>query len=434
MSETKLHKTLRPLPSLCAALTVSAAALISAPAAHAGGPVVIDIANVVRDQFPFYRTYEASPVNDPRFIEIGMAVDSVDCSKAIAGNAQVERMSLTSSPGEFIFTLIDHGQNELGRDEPITTAGGTITYTKAVTSAVTNGVSVSASVSLKNSPGNVGADFSFTTTYNYSRTDSTMWSEAAAYQYPPGNITLSPGGRYIADGYLRLTNSSGTVRLSADISGTCTVKYHQITRIGNGATITRTVSLYDLIGPKNDRGNPKPPQINDMVKGGTKLLPKLPDGLALDASRKVVSFTGSGTFSGTSGVSKSTQIWQLPPDRLGLVKGYGGKCVTPRGQNSSTQLGPCGSDSWRFYSDGTVRTSGGDKCLGTVTASWNGAEVRAVPCNGTVAQQWRMKADGSLYSPAADRCLDDYAFGTNDGAPIVLWECNGFPNQKWMFV
>jgi GH43 family beta-xylosidase len=67
-----------------------------------------------------------------------------------------------------------------------------------------------------------------------------------------------------------------------------------------------------------------------------------------------------------------------------------------------------------------------------------GAEVRQWTCNGQAVQDWYLgdlgngyHAIGNIYS---NLCLDDYEFGTEPGAEVRQWTCNGQNVQQWQVV
>ncbi|MCD0443350.1 family 43 glycosylhydrolase [Glycomyces sp. A-F 0318] len=67
-----------------------------------------------------------------------------------------------------------------------------------------------------------------------------------------------------------------------------------------------------------------------------------------------------------------------------------------------------------------------------------GAEVRQWTCNGEAVQDWYLHdlgngyhAIGNVYS---NLCLDDYEFGTEPGAEVRQWTCNGLDVQQWEVV
>ncbi|WP_198587213.1 RICIN domain-containing protein, partial [Glycomyces xiaoerkulensis] len=56
-------------------------------------------------------------------------------------------------------------------------------------------------------------------------------------------------------------------------------------------------------------------------------------------------------------------------------------------------------------------------------------------CNGNEVQQWEIVDAGGGYSNIVNRysglCLDDFEWGTEDGAEVRQWTCNGSEVQDW---
>uniref|UniRef100_UPI002F90B66F RICIN domain-containing protein n=1 Tax=Streptomyces melanogenes TaxID=67326 RepID=UPI002F90B66F len=90
--------------------------------------------------------------------------------------------------------------------------------------------------------------------------------------------------------------------------------------------------------------------------------------------------------------------------------------------------------------------NGYGQCLGTWEgATGNGTSVVGWDCNGNPDQQWyidTVSSDprySSIRSHAAwanddgNKCLAQYN-GSGDGAPVVIWDCNGNSDQHWMRV
>ncbi|MEV8378969.1 ricin-type beta-trefoil lectin domain protein [Kribbella sp. NPDC056861] len=80
------------------------------------------------------------------------------------------------------------------------------------------------------------------------------------------------------------------------------------------------------------------------------------------------------------------------------------------------------NQTWRFYSDGTIRSLG--KCMDLAQAlTLDGTTIGLFTCNGTWAQQWRLGANGgNLYNPTAKKCA--YPLLTSNGGRIVLRPCS----------
>jgi Ricin-type beta-trefoil lectin domain len=74
----------------------------------------------------------------------------------------------------------------------------------------------------------------------------------------------------------------------------------------------------------------------------------------------------------------------------------------------------------------------GNKCLdasgqGTV----NGTKVIIWDCNGQPNQQWTLNADRTVTGVQSGLCLDAEGAGTANGTRLILWACHGGPNQQW---
>jgi hypothetical protein len=82
-------------------------------------------------------------------------------------------------------------------------------------------------------------------------------------------------------------------------------------------------------------------------------------------------------------------------------------------------------------SDGTIRAMG--KCMNIGGgATYDGAGIGWVTCNGTGAQQFRLNDAHDLTNPqSGNKCVDVKDSGTGNGTRLQLWSCNGSDNQKW---
>jgi O-glycosyl hydrolase len=127
-----------------------------------------------------------------------------------------------------------------------------------------------------------------------------------------------------------------------------------------------------------------------------------------------------------------------PPGNFGgFLKGQeSGLCadVTGNSQANGTavQLWDCtggANPSWTATPAKQLTVFGG-KCL-EAAGTADGAAARINDCAGTAAQQWTVNADGTVVNVASGRCLDAIAHGTVNGTALVIWGCNGGPNQKW---
>ncbi|WP_369185785.1 RICIN domain-containing protein [Streptomyces sp. Y1] len=98
----------------------------------------------------------------------------------------------------------------------------------------------------------------------------------------------------------------------------------------------------------------------------------------------------------------------------------GGATAAPTDSNGSFQIG----------------TFAG-KCLDVWGAGTNdGAGIDQWTCNGQANQRFTIVPgnDGYEIHTFAGKCLDVWGAGTNDGAGIIQWTCTGSPNQEFTFV
>ncbi|MFC1414032.1 ricin-type beta-trefoil lectin domain protein [Streptacidiphilus sp. N1-12] len=83
------------------------------------------------------------------------------------------------------------------------------------------------------------------------------------------------------------------------------------------------------------------------------------------------------------------------------------------------------------YTSGSALQIAG-KCLdanGRGTA--NGTKVILYTCNGQPNQQWKLNIDGTITGVQSGLCLDVTGAATANGSPAQLWACSGQNNQKW---
>ncbi len=85
---------------------------------------------------------------------------------------------------------------------------------------------------------------------------------------------------------------------------------------------------------------------------------------------------------------------------------------------------------WEFWSDGTVRpTFNTNKCLdlpGWETA--DGTPIQIYDCHGGTNQQWTLSSGGILQGYGG-KCVDDPGFSTSNGTDLQYYDCNGGFNQ-----
>ncbi len=86
-----------------------------------------------------------------------------------------------------------------------------------------------------------------------------------------------------------------------------------------------------------------------------------------------------------------------------------------------------------FYTDGTLRAYG--KCLaGAENSGENRTRIllwTCLPGTDGNSQQWAMNGDGSIVNGPSGRCLDIPGGRAENGVELMMWDCNGGPNQRW---
>ncbi|WP_157855150.1 RICIN domain-containing protein [Kitasatospora purpeofusca] len=114
------------------------------------------------------------------------------------------------------------------------------------------------------------------------------------------------------------------------------------------------------------------------------------------------------------------------------------KCIDSYGAYDGAQIAV--HDCWNgpsqyltLYTDGTLRVYG--KCVaGAENGGGNGTRLilwTCLPGADGNSQQWAMNGDGALVNGPSGRCLDLPGGRTDNGTGLVMWDCNGGPNQKW---
>jgi hypothetical protein len=88
-----------------------------------------------------------------------------------------------------------------------------------------------------------------------------------------------------------------------------------------------------------------------------------------------------------------------------------------------------------------LTNKGTGKCVGVGGARTNdGAPIVEWDCNGSPDQLWKWEAKGKtvngwpvfqIRNKNSGRCLDVTAFGTRDGTPLQQWSCTGGSNREW---
>jgi hypothetical protein len=79
---------------------------------------------------------------------------------------------------------------------------------------------------------------------------------------------------------------------------------------------------------------------------------------------------------------------------------------------------------------GEFRLYGGALCLGISGSGNAGDALVTAQCNGSAAQRWVW--DNGVVRGINGRCIDAAGGGTGNGTRVLLWDCQGAMNQKWM--
>ena len=80
----------------------------------------------------------------------------------------------------------------------------------------------------------------------------------------------------------------------------------------------------------------------------------------------------------------------------------------------------------------TTLPYGGTKCLdASGQGAGNGTAVIIWDCNGQPNQQWAVNANGTITGVQSGLCLDAVGAGTASGTKMHLWACHGGANQQW---
>ncbi|GAA2669622.1 Lysophospholipase L1 [Actinosynnema pretiosum] len=141
--------------------------------------------------------------------------------------------------------------------------------------------------------------------------------------------------------------------------------------------------------------------------------------------------TGSGTAgigAGGSGTTGSGTAGRAAPGgRAPGSAGQGAGSAVPVEVASAVRLWDCRDVAGQRF---TAATTGeirlGARCLQAVAPE---LPVLLAACDGGVDQRWAFAGDGQLVG--SGHCLDAHGSGSANGTPVVLWRCNGQPNQRW---
>jgi hypothetical protein len=117
------------------------------------------------------------------------------------------------------------------------------------------------------------------------------------------------------------------------------------------------------------------------------------------------------------------------------VKGYDGKCMDDNGNSSAlrakVQIWTCYNDAsqqWA-YSHGELKH--GNLCLNAQGGGSNGAHMILWTCNGAPNEVWTRTSSGEYVLGASGPCLDDPAYSTKNGTQLDVYACHNGANQRW---
>jgi poly(3-hydroxybutyrate) depolymerase len=126
-----------------------------------------------------------------------------------------------------------------------------------------------------------------------------------------------------------------------------------------------------------------------------------------------------------------------PPTGPGkqIVGTQSGRCVVAASQTAGTQveLRDCTAQSNQWTYTASRQLQGpSNMCLDASGAGTsNGTQVIIWSCNGQPNQQWNVNSGGTITGVQSGLCLDANSAGTTSGTKIILWSCNGQANQQW---
>ena len=84
------------------------------------------------------------------------------------------------------------------------------------------------------------------------------------------------------------------------------------------------------------------------------------------------------------------------------------------------------------YTSGKALQVYGNKCLdASGQGTTNGTQVIIWDCNGQPNQQWNTNSNGTITGVQSGLCLDANGSGTANGTKIIIWACHGGANQQW---
>ena len=128
------------------------------------------------------------------------------------------------------------------------------------------------------------------------------------------------------------------------------------------------------------------------------------------------------------------------PPAVPLIKGYGGKCLSDKGNSSANRtaviIWTCNSadpaQGWKFTGGELVHNG---KCADDKANGGSGTKVILWTCNHTPDETWtHTGSDGEfvLTSRSHGRlCLDDPGNSTTNRTQLIVYNCHNTSNQHW---
>jgi len=133
------------------------------------------------------------------------------------------------------------------------------------------------------------------------------------------------------------------------------------------------------------------------------------------------------------------KLVQLPPCYpVPAVKGYAGMCADDSGNSSASRtkilIWKCSSSdaaqSWKYSGDELVHDG---KCMSDKASRGSGNPIILYTCNGAPDELWTHNSHGEyvLKAHGSTLCLDDPAYSTKNGTQLIVYTCKDSANQQW---
>lgn len=120
------------------------------------------------------------------------------------------------------------------------------------------------------------------------------------------------------------------------------------------------------------------------------------------------------------------------------VKGYAGMCADDSGNSSGPRtkilIWKCSSSdaaqSWKYSGDKLIHDG---KCMNDKASRGSGSPIILYTCNGAPDELWTHNSHGEyvLKAHGSTLCLDDPAYSTKNGAQLIVYTCKDSANQQW---